>query len=52
MEARNAVDSTPSPLQCYLEDPKGSLEMSDIRIGRFRIGKLVVTSREAAIPAQ
>ncbi|MDT3488785.1 site-specific integrase [Stenotrophomonas maltophilia group sp. msm4] len=41
-----------SPLQSYLDDPNGSLEMSDIRIGRLSIGKLVITSREAAIQAQ
>lgn len=40
------------PLQSYVDDPTDSLQMTDIRIGRVRIGKLVVTSREAAIQAQ
>ena len=40
------------PLQSYVDDPTDSLQMTDIRIGRVRIGKLVVTGREAAVHAQ
>ncbi|PPJ44077.1 MULTISPECIES: site-specific integrase [unclassified Pseudoxanthomonas] len=39
-------------LQAYIDKPSGSLVMEDLRIGRIRIGKLIVEGREAAYSAQ
>ncbi|MBB5879680.1 integrase [Xanthomonas arboricola] len=46
---KNALVET---LQSYIESPSGALVLEDLRIGRIRIGKLVVASREAAYNAQ
>ena len=43
---------TSKHLNSYLADPTGTLRLTDVRIGRVRIGEMIVTGREAAIHAQ
>ena len=43
---------TSQHLNSYLADPTGTLKLTDVRIGRVRIGEMIVTGREAAIHAQ
>nr|WP_245176483.1 site-specific integrase [Stenotrophomonas maltophilia] len=52
-DGSNAVTSpTSKHLNSYLADPTGTLKLTDVRIGRVRIGEMIVTGREAAIHAQ
>ncbi|WP_184411862.1 site-specific integrase [Xanthomonas medicagonis] len=39
-------------LNSYLSDPTGTLTLTNVRIGRVRIGEMIVAGREAAIHAQ
>ncbi|MFG6110248.1 site-specific integrase [Stenotrophomonas nematodicola] len=39
-------------LNTFLADPTGTLKLTDVRIGRVRIGEMIVSGREAAIHAQ
>ncbi len=39
-------------LHSFLADPAGLLKLSNLRIGRIRIGEMVISGREAAIHAQ
>lgn len=39
-------------LNSFLADPIGTLKLTNVRIGRVRIGEIIVSGREAAIHAQ
>lgn len=39
-------------LNSFLADPIGTLKLTNVRIGRVRIGEMIVSGREAAIHAQ
>lgn len=45
-------NATQHYLKSYLSDSTGTLTLTNVRIGRVRIGEMIVSGREAAIHAQ